>query len=197
MKAIEVEKKVRLEPDQIKKITQNALFLKEMCIQDIYFDTPDYRYTTQDIWLRQRNGVFELKIGIKNSSMDLYEEITEEKSILIALGIEVEEDMTKALFQNGIVSFCSFITQRKSYQLDALKIDIDEADFGDFNYSVAEIEMMVSDLNKVEQAEQIITEFLKDMDIDPSIPVPGKLKYYISCRRPEHYQALGNPFKSF
>jgi adenylate cyclase class IV len=90
----------------------------------------------------------------------------------------------------GISTFCSFTTRRKSYQLGELKIDIDEADFGDLKYRIAEVEIIVSDLGKVQDAEQKIAHFMKEMNIDASIPVPAKLTYYLYCKRPKHYQAL-------
>lgn len=55
---------------------------------------------------------------------------------------------------------------------------------------MAEIEIVVSDLDKLQNAEQKITQFIKEMDIDISVPVPAKLTYYLYCKRPEHYQAL-------
>jgi|LakMenEpi03Aug12_release.lakeMendotaPanAssembly.Ray.scaffolds.fasta_scaffold03877_21 adenylate cyclase class IV len=192
MKTIEIEKKVRLEPHHIQKITQKALFIKESRIQDSYFDTADYRYTVQNIWLRQREGVFELKIGIKkqNGSLDRYEEMTDEKSILKHLGIDIFLDLPTALSQNEFSCFCHFATHRKSYQLGALKIDIDEADFGDLHYRVAEIEVVVSNLDKVQEAEQKIAQFIKEMGIDTSIQVPAKLTYYLYFKKPKHYQIL-------
>ena len=192
MKSIEIEKKVRLDFHQIQKIAQKARLVKEIQINDRYFDASDYRYTTKNMWLRQREGSFELKVGIKkhSGSIDMYEEVTDEKSILKYLGADIDRNLLDTLSQKEISPFCSFTTYRKSYQLDELNIDIDEADFGDLRYRVAEIEIVVWDLKRVQDAEQKITQFIKGMDIDGSIPVPAKLTYYLYCRRPEHYQAL-------
>ena len=192
MKLIEVEKKVLLEPHQIKKIAQTATFIKETRIQDTYFDTHDYRYTTENKWLRQRDGAFELKVGIKkqNGSMDRYEEITDPKQISEHLTSTAGRDLPVTLAQEGIFPFCSFSTWRRSFQIDELRIDIDEADFGDLHYRVAEIEIMVADTNKIEAAEEKIARFAKEMKIDITIPVCAKLTYYIYSKRPAHYQAL-------
>lgn len=188
---IEIEKKVRLEPSQLRAIAQRASLIKESHIQDTYFDTADYSYTTQNMWLRKRGEIFELKAGSKkpDGSIDKYEEITDEKSILKCLGID-DKDLPTALLEKGIFSFCSFTTWRKSYQLGELKIDIDEADFGDLKYQIAEIEIMVSDFENAHDAEQKIMHFMKEMNIDSLIPVPAKLTYYLYCKRPEHYRAL-------
>lgn len=192
MKTIEIEKKVRLEPHHIQKIAQKARLVKEMSIQDSYFDTANYHYTSQNIWLRQRESLFELKLGIKNQNgfVDRYEEIIDEQSILKHLGIDASIDLPTALSQNKFSCFCTFVTLRKSYQLDELSIDIDQADFGNLRYQIAEIEMIVSSLDKVQEAEQRISHFIKEMGIDISIPIPAKLIYYLYCKRPEHYQIL-------
>ena len=192
MKAIEIEKKVSLEPHQIQKIARIGHLLSETRIDDRYFDTADYHYTTQNIWLRQRGEAFELKVGIKkqNGSIDRYEEITDKKCILEYLGADIDGDLPLACSQKGLSPFCSFVTHRKSYKLDELKIDIDEADFGDLRYQVAEIEIVVSDLEKMQEAEEKIMQFIKELGIDVSIPVPAKLTYYLYCKRPDHYQAL-------
>lgn len=189
-KTIEIERKVRLEAHQLNKITQQGTLLTEKCLSDSYFDTLDYRYTTQNMWLRQREGIFELKVGIKkpNGLVDRYEELTEEKSILKYLGYDI--DLQTAISQKELSCFCSFKTQRKSYQVGELKVDIDEADFGDLHYQVAEIEIVVSDLDKVQAAEQKLAEFINEMGINATLPVPAKLTYYLYYKRPDHYQAL-------
>jgi adenylate cyclase class IV len=192
MKTIEVEKKVSLNLNQIKKITQKAQLVHEILIHDSYFDTSEYHYTGKNIWLRHREGIFELKVKVQkhDDSMDIYEEINDEKNILKYLGLDINGDLPTELYQNKIFSFCTFVTQRKSYIVGELKIDIDEADFGDLRYKVAEIEIVVSNLDKVQEAEQKIAQFINEMEIDTSIPITGKLSYYLYCKRPEHYQAL-------
>lgn len=192
MKAIEVEKKVRLEPHHVKQIEQKGSLLQQTRILDQYFDTVDYKYTTQNMWLRKRGNLFELKVGIKgtNDSVDRYEEITDEPRIVKFLGADENTNLSTALAQYGMHPFCTFYTHRTSYQLDNLKIDIDVADFGDLTYRVAEIEMVVSDLKDVEAAEQRIFQFTNEIGIDTSIPVPAKLTYYLYCKKPDHYQAL-------
>lgn len=192
MKVIEIEKKVRLESHHIKKIEQQGRLVKQTQIQDQYFDTVDYRYTTRNMWLRQRGETFELKVGIQqqNGSLDRYEELSNEKSILQYLKLDMVNDLSTALSQNGIFKFCGFFTQRTSYLLDNLRIDIDDANFGDFTYRVAEIETVVSELESIQDAEQKIFQFTKTMGIDTTIPVPAKLTYYLYCKRPDHYRAL-------
>ncbi len=192
MKTIEIERKVRLEPHQIQQIAKTAILVKETQIQDTYFDTDDYQYTAQNMWLRQRDGSFELKIGIKkeNGAIDRYEEITDQHLILSHLRLDVGVDFPTALSQKNISAFCSFLTLRKTYRLGEITIDVDDADFGDFRYRVAEIEMVVSDLSKMHEAEQKIGLFIKEFGIDTSIPVPAKLSYYLYCKKPDHYQAL-------
>ncbi len=192
MSAIEVERRIRLEPYQIQQIAKKAVSVKETQIQDSYYDTYNYRYTTQDLWLRKRNGCFELKVGIKkeNKTINRYKEITDEDLILKYLKLDVGVDLKTALANKNVSTFCSFLTIRKTYRLDEITVDIDDADFGDLRYCVAEIEMVVSHLSKIQDAEQKIEHFIKEFNIDISTPIPAKLIYYLYCKRPEHYQAL-------
>ena len=60
---IEVEKKISISDEELAKIESSGTFLGSEIITDIYFDTPDFRYTTNDIWLRERECHFQLKIG--------------------------------------------------------------------------------------------------------------------------------------
>lgn len=192
MKTIEIEKKVRLQPHHLREIEQKGRFLKESKVHDRYFDTADFRYTTQNIWLRQRDGVFELKVRIRKytGSIDPYEEFTDEQTILKYLGAQGEVHLQQALSELGLAPFCDVVTHRKSYQAGDLKIDIDNADFGDFHYQVAEVEMVVNDLAKIPEAERKIAQFIQELGIDGSVIVPAKLTHYLYAKKPEHYAAL-------
>jgi predicted adenylyl cyclase CyaB len=192
MKTIEIEKKVKLDSTHIQTITRRAILLREIHIHDVYFDTSDYQYTLQNMWLRQRDQSFELKVGVKkhNGCVDHYEEITEERRILRYLGVDSDISIPEALSLKHLSPFCSFHTYRKTYRLGELNIDIDEADFGDLHYQVAEIEMMVSDTSKIPEAEQKIFHFIQELGIDTSATIHAKLSYYLYHKRLKHYQAL-------
>ena len=58
---IEIEKKFHFTPEQEAKIIASATFLGEKIQTDTYYDTLDFVLTCKDIWLRNRNGRFEIK----------------------------------------------------------------------------------------------------------------------------------------
>lgn len=193
-KMIEIEKKVRLESHHVEEITTNGTFIEELHIKDTYFDHSDFRFTTKNMWLRQRENQFELKKGIKRegSSIDRYEEISDKERILTELGFshKCTHDMLTTLSDAGIIPFCTFLTKRRRYQLDEFSVDIDVADFGDLVYRVAEFELLVDSEKKIQEAEDKINHLLQRMQINLSAVVPAKLTYYLYNRSPYHYQAL-------
>ena len=71
------------------KIEKEGAFIEEIKFKDIYFDRADYSLTAHNIWLRQREKKFELKIGIKGMRgfSDRYEEIKEDQKIMEQLGL--------------------------------------------------------------------------------------------------------------
>lgn len=188
---IEVEKKVALEESNLKAIERLGTFLGSRMITDTYFDTPDYRYTTSDIWLRERECKFELKVGIRNVSgrIDHYQEITNEAAILKKLGLEKDRDLTKALTKAKIFPFATFQTIRRKYQIEEFSLDLDLAYYDDFIYRIAEIELMVPSEDKISEAERAIENFVKRLGIQDR-PVRAKLIEYLSQKNPTHYEAL-------
>jgi len=190
---IEVEQKVLLRESDLKTIERLGTFLGSRMLTDTYFDTPDFRYTTSDIWLRERECQFELKIGVRSvkGEIDTYEEITDEGIILEKLGLDKKEkDLSKALYKAKIYPYATFQTIRRKYQIEEFLIDLDLAYFDDFIYRIAEIELLVNAENKVPQAQESISIFIKRLGIDTSRPIKAKLIEFLSQKNPTHYQAL-------
>ncbi|NGX38177.1 MAG: hypothetical protein K1000chlam2_01349 [Chlamydiae bacterium] len=189
---IEVEKKVSLRESDLKTIERLGTFLGSRIVTDTYFDTPDFRYTTSDIWLRERECKFELKVGVSRikGGIDRYEEITNEAKIIKKLGLEKEKDLAKALGKAKIFPYATFQTVRRKYQIEEFTIDLDLAYFDDFIYRIAEVELMVSSESKIQEAENAITGFIQRLGIDYSRPIKAKLIEFLSQKNPTHYQAL-------
>lgn len=189
---IEIEKKVILSEKDLQKIEQRATFLHSRLFSDTYYDTPDYRYTTNDIWLRERECQFELKIGIKNfqNQIDRYEELTSPKDILTALGLEPHPSLPLALEKAHIFPYASFQTVRRKYKIEPFTLDLDLAYFDDFIYRIAEIELIVHRENQMEEAEAAIESFIQEMGLNPIMPVRAKLIEFLSQKNPTHYRAL-------
>lgn len=189
---IEVEKKFRLRNAFFEKIKREGTFLSHKEFQDTYYDTAEWHYTLQNMWLRRREDIFELKVGVQQECgiIDRYDEITDPMGILKALNLPLTPSLSSALEEKKITPFCSFWTDRRKYQLGEFIIDIDTATFDDLTYSVAEVELLVPNKSAIADAENKITKFLERESVDWKKLIHGKLSYYLSQRRPKHYSAL-------
>lgn len=189
---IEVEKKVAITDEFLNHVSHYGVYLEEINLHDTYFDTVDYAYTTQNMWLRKRLNAFELKKAVKRNdrTIDRYEEITDHTRILQVLHIQDLGELEASLEQAKIVPFASFKTTRKKYRLHNFNIDIDCADFGDLIYQVAEVECMVESEGEIEQAESNIHSFLSQFGVDPTQKLRGKLIHYLFKTKPHHFAAL-------
>lgn len=189
---IEVEKKVLLTEDAIASIRKKAIFLKESTFSDTYFDTEDYRFTLQNIWLRQRDQKPELKVGItkSNEGINRFEEIIDEEKISQFLKLPSAKTFSERLSFAKIFPFCTFKTNRQKYQLGEFAIDLDIADFGDFTYRVGEIELLVEHQAELLIAEKKISDFLDSLGIDSIPSIPAKLTVYLAEKRKPHYLSL-------
>ena len=87
---IEIEKKFIPEEGDIERITEGAEFISETVNDDIYYDK-DFSLTKRDIYVRRRNGAFEMKVGIRRRGLEgiisTYEEVYNENTIREKLGI--------------------------------------------------------------------------------------------------------------
>jgi len=189
---IEVEKKFRLNKNFRDKIEHEAKFLSKKIFHDVYYDTAQWIYTLQNMWLRKREQVFELKVGVQKERglIDRYNEITDPMEILKTLNLPITLPIRRALKENQITPFCSFQTDRSKYQLEEFTIDIDTAFFRDLTYSIAEVELLVPSNKNIPEAEAKLIQFLEKEFIDWRVAVPGKLPYFLSQSCPQHYAAL-------
>ncbi|KKQ18317.1 MAG: Thiamine-triphosphatase [Berkelbacteria bacterium GW2011_GWA1_36_9] len=185
---IEIEKKFLINQPTLKKITRKAELISQQKLVDIYYDTVDFKLTTKDWWLRNRNGKFELKVSVigSKSSIDQYQEIDKEKEIYQYLKINLEKSLLEALKQNNISPFATIVSERKKYKKDDFTIDFDITDFG---YSICEVELMVEDESKIDQALIKIDNFRKENSFRDD-RVRGKLIEYIYRNNLQHYQTL-------
>ncbi len=187
---IEVEKKFIITKDQEAALIDGAEFLREKTFTDSYYDYPDWRWTTSDLWLRMRDSDWELKVplnipGEKRVS-DQYHELTDEKEIAGALKLDISRPLAEVLAENNIKPFCSITTTRRKYKKDGFGIDIDTMDFG---YDICEIELMVSDVSEIPIAEDKILAFSKQFNL-PHIRVRGKVLEYLRLNNPAHMEAI-------
>lgn len=191
---IEIERKFALKDGDRERLIDGAEFLKEKIIFDSYYDTDDYSLTSKDIWLRSRNGKFELKFPLHgkeglNREADQYEEITTDDGIRSRLNLAGEKSLEVDLEENGYKPFCSYKTTRQEYKKGIFIIDIDEADFGDSSHQLAEIELEASDKSAIKETIAKILVFAKGLGLSND-KIRGKVTEYLRRYRIDHYRAL-------
>lgn len=189
---IEVEKKFILTEKNMELLMSDADFLSERTFTDIYFDTFTYDLTSKNMWLREREGHFELKVAMSTDSgifADQYEEIEDEELIAKILKLDRKDSFTEDLKSAGIEKFCTCTTTRKKYKREEFIIDLDQVEFPEFTYTIGEIELMVETKDEIEDAITKILKFASDLQLEIA-PVRGKVIEYLKRIRPIHYQAL-------
>lgn len=192
---IEVEKKFTLTGENELRIAENAKFAGEKTITDIYYDDAGYSIVSRDMWLRNRDGRFELKVFVgdfDNRVTDQYEEIEDEARIRTILGLSDGESFPQALEEKGIIAFLTCATVRKTYARGDFTIVIDAADLNnELTYRIGEIELMVENKNKMNEAAKRILAFAETLGVSPVEP-DGKIIHYLKEKRPAHYEAFMN-----
>lgn len=190
---IEVEKKFTLTKEQKEHIELSTKFVAKKEIIDIYFDNNTFDLTKNDIWLRQRHGQFEIKVSKNrnlNRKTDQYAEIENENEIRQFLKINEEGSLLEDIKKAGFSPFAELKSIRLKYQDGPLMIDIDDVTATNFHYMLAEIELMVEDSSKTDEAAEKILEFAKSKGLQPEAYTRGKVIEYIRQKRPEHFEAL-------
>jgi len=160
IQTVEIEAKFPFRPEDEQRIAQIAKLINQKTFIDVYYDHPtDYTLTSRDLWLRKREGSWQLKIPVsmykdkgvtKELSKDLrpgnvddYQELDSDSKIvefLLSRGfITRGNSLQEALALEGYIPFGELKTERKSFHLvshssvhpdPALKIDLDTAFWG-------------------------------------------------------------------
>ena len=192
---MEIEKKFQLSNEQKKRLLEGAQFISERTITDTYYDKHTHDLTKQDCWLRCRNDKYELKVGAKNydkRTIQKYTEIETEEAIREFLDMPQIDNFTKDLVANKYMPFMSCVTTRTKYHKDGFTIDLDDVDYdSNFDYQLAEIELLIQDIENELEAIQKILNFAKKHGLSDE-PIRGKVIEYLAEKRPNHYQDLLN-----
>lgn len=187
---IEVEKKFILTNEQQEQLIKNAEFVGKKTFTDTYFDDVNYSLTINDLWLRERDGKFELKVpmnvSIEERVSDQYRELEMDEEIVKQLNLSKDKPLTRALVEKGYIPFITVTTTRKKYKKDGYGIDLDTMDFG---YNIAEIEYMTEDESKIKEATEKIIEYARSYGLSEGV-VRGKVAEYLRRNKYEHFQAL-------
>lgn len=161
---------------------------------DEYFDTAALALTSQDTWLRRRDGAWELKIPhgdrvASGGETTVFREVEDEAQIvgeLAALGVPGE-----ALPFPGLDVFAEFTTFRDKYALPGrVRVDVDEASYG---HRVLELEVMTDGSPEdVAAARAEIDAAAAELGCERlRAGAGGKLETYLRRYCPAHAKAIG------
>jgi len=188
----EIEKKFSFDKDDLPRITEGLTYVGEKTLTDVFYDTSDYSLTREIKYLRNRNGVFELKIpqdddlAESDRKVDNYEEVIDEDEIRATLDIVSKTSLEEDLTDSGYIPFATITTTRKKYKSDDIGLDLDEMDFG---YRIGEIEVLVANQSEMDSAVETIMAFASERGIVIH-PVRGKVFEYIAQYLPELFSEL-------
>jgi adenylate cyclase class IV len=196
---IEIEKKFLLTEAQQSDLLDGAQELGLKIVEDSYLDTDTFTLTTNDLWFRERDGAYELKAPLQSrngsqTKTNRYNEITDMQEIAQVLGFDAELEFKTSLSRAGIKKFMTITTSRKSYERQGFHIDVDSATYpgSKFEYSVAEIELLINSESEADEADRRIVEFAEKFDLTTDQVVLGKVAAYLKAEKPDHYEALVN-----
>ncbi|XP_067883327.1 LOW QUALITY PROTEIN: thiamine-triphosphatase [Heterodontus francisci] len=167
-------------------------------IEDRYYDTGDHLLTSADLWLRRRDGHWQLKSPAAGSRgrtgiATQYRE-TESESEIVSFSAPCPP-AASGLMVNQLVGvapllqeFAVIVTERRVYELaGGLRVDLDWADFG---HSLGEIEVMVDSEEEIPAALAKIQDLARKLELEDGERQPGKMHAYLQRYRPCHLQRL-------
>lgn len=191
---IEIEKKFKLSGEQEARLLAGAEELGEKTFTDFYYDNAQFSLGLQDIWLRERDGQWELKLPLTqngSNSVDQYREIEGEMAIREIFALPPLGSFVEDISRFGYEPYCECTTTRRKYRKDGFVIDLDEAVFAgtDLSYTVAEIELLVARSEEAGEAAGKILDFAGAHGLIDG-PVRGKVETYLKKEKPRHYAAL-------
>jgi adenylate cyclase class IV len=114
---IEVEKKFSSDKGSEKTLIEGADFINERIFKDSYFDDENFSLTTKDIWFRDREGRYELKLplneNIEKRISDQYHELETEKEIAGYFKWDLsKKPFSEWLSESGYRPFATYTTTR-------------------------------------------------------------------------------------
>lgn len=128
---IEIELKFQVSGEDREKLRTGATFKKRKVNIDVYYDTANFALVATDIWLRKRNGQFELKLprAGNDKSSTSYEEIESNDEITKHFSFDPTLDLETSLQKNGYLPFATFRTERETYERDGVTLEFDSTVF--------------------------------------------------------------------
>lgn len=181
-KQFEVEEKFQPNEEQKSKLLEGATLLSSKEVVDDYYDTETFDFAKKGMWLRNRDGNWELKVYIGEAVAN---EITEQKEILEKLGYSSYSDFSQ--FRNDKLKLLAkILTMRNKYSKEGFILDFDETDFGLIK---TDIETMVGSEAETVVAREKIIQFAHTFGMERA-DLPLKPVAYLQKMRPDIYSEI-------
>uniref|UniRef100_A0A7S4DXH4 CYTH domain-containing protein n=1 Tax=Lotharella globosa TaxID=91324 RepID=A0A7S4DXH4_9EUKA len=205
--SIEVERKFEFsgDADELRSrcLTLGGRLQGQITFTDTYWDTDDCLLTTKDIWLRTRDGEWELKLpigdptdrtGASGGERSVFREIEGEAAVAAALeasdfipALENKATAEISASQPGDSSSAGLLENHlrssvgmspfASFATDRTRFELDgcaiDADLASFGHSVVEVELIVSKASEVPAAEDAIDQVAARLGLKPLTPGTG------------------------
>jgi adenylate cyclase class IV len=179
---IEIEKKLNPSNESVELIKKEAVFVAHKVMNDTLYDYEDLSLIKNDIWLRKRNGRFDLKVSKdkdrKNRFLDVYDEIENESKICEILNIVSIDDA-------NFIEVANLTTKREKYKLGEFNIDLDivTSAADDFVYNLLEVELMVESESEISEAREKIKKFMDKYGIADKSANAKIMQYFFEKKR--------------
>lgn len=188
MKMIEVERKFRVSQETRSMLEQMSLSTTFVELEDCYLSE---ELALEDMWLRQRNGIWELKVPVasdrtKRLGAMVYREL---------VGPAVWHELSPIKVEDGLLPYATIRTERtqlkclwKTEEI-AVVLDVCTSEDG-FRYSVGELEILVHRDSEVEGAANALDQFADSLNLQTQSDTDGKLLAYLKEKNESLYHAL-------
>ena len=201
---IEVEKKFAAPSDhaalEAAVVAEGGTHLGTKSFTDVYYDTAGCSLTRRDMWLRCRDGAWELKLPVEEDARrsggerTVFTEVEGEEAVakalqsLLPVAEAPQTPLAELLASAQVSPFAEFSTSRSKWTMGSASIDADVASFG---HAVMEIEVMCSSQAEVAAAEAEIARVADLLGAQPlSKGSGGKLETYIRRHCPSVLEQL-------
>lgn len=178
MAAIEVEKKFEVTSSTMDKLLTLSPSAKVVTFEDCYYDE---QLAERNIWLRQRNGTWELKVPLPGDASQRKEATVYREYCGSQVWAELNREELK---ETELNPFAKILTERtllqvvKDSQPVKIVVDICSAENG-FRYDVGEVEIVVKEQAEVKDAKARINAIFKELELKEEPNVGGKLLVYL------------------
>ena len=154
-------------------------------LRDVYWDTRQAGLMARDLWLRQREGVWQLKLpgaggASRQGGTTTYREVMEVgaiRALVKEVGVEQELEELERLVEVG----CT----REEWVVGEVVVVVDRMEDG---YTVGEVEVVVGDSQGKEDARRKVDAMVARLGLQPQLE--GKVEHCLRLQNPGAYRLL-------